>query len=164
MDRSLQKVLGLPIFDDVFRDCLELLKTDRIEFWMALADDETEPPDQKLSSVLPALTSKEEISDLVLKRLDMVCTLSMLVKQLAPNIKREIATDLGYGSAEVSAHRGKRALDPSPPAVHVAKAVGARPAGAGPTDRIFSCPLYSCDNKRKQYHQNIVVCIIQMSC
>ena len=153
MDRSLQKVLGLPIFDDVFRDCLELLKIDRIEFWMALADDETEPPDQKLSSVLPALTSKEEISDLVLKRLDMVCTLSMLVKQLAPNIEREIATDLGYGSAEVSAHRVKRALDPSPPAVHVAKAVGARPAGAGPKEEISSLQLVENSERKKWGHR-----------
>ena len=126
---------------------------DRIEFWMALADDESEPPDQKLSSVLPALTSKEEISDLVLKRLDMVCTLAMLVKQLAPNIKREIATDLGYGSAEVAAQRGKRALDPSPPTVRVAKAVGARPMGAGPKEEISSLQLVENSERKKWGHR-----------
>ena len=152
MDRSIQKVLGLPIFDQPFQDVLEDLKLDRVEFWMALSSDDLDPPDQKLTNVLPALTSKEEISDVILKRLEMVNTLAALVLQMAPSIRREIASDLGYGSAETVGSRAKRVLDQTQPAAPVAKAIGARPMGAGSKDEVSSLQdLESSERKKWGY-------------
>ena len=97
MDRSIQKVLGLPIFDEEFRNTLKYLNLDRVEFWMALGDEGDETPDQRLVNVLPALSDKIEISDSILRRLEMVSTLADMVKQLLQSSKgrlpRILATD-----------------------------------------------------------------------
>ena len=138
MDRSIQKVLGLPVFDETFRNTLSDLSLDRIEFWMALADDDDDAPDQKVTNVLPALTSKVELSDAILQRLDMVVTLADMVRQMAPKFQGEIATDLGYGSAETLRNRPKRSLEPAQPIAPKAQAFGSRPGGLGPREEVPS--------------------------
>ena len=74
MDRSIWNVLKLPFFDDDFRNVLSSLKIDKVEYWMALASDPNETADQKLSGMLPALTTDVEESDRVLRRLDIWST------------------------------------------------------------------------------------------
>ena len=56
----------------------------------------------------------------------MVNTLAALVNQLSHKIQREIASDLGYGAAEVPVARGKRPLDPGPPPIPQRGEIGAR--------------------------------------
>ena len=149
MDRSIWNVLKLPFFDDGFRDALTSLKIDKVEYWMALASDPNETADQKLSGMLPALTTDVEESDRILRRLDMVNTLASLVNQLSHKIQREIASDLGYGAADVAMARGKRPLDPSPPPVQQQGEIGVRPGGEGPREEIPSLQAVESSERRK---------------
>ena len=149
MDRSIQKVLGLPIFDDDFRNTLKDLNLDRVEFWMALSDDGEGSPDQRLVNVLPALTDKVEISDSILRRLEMVSTLADMVKQLAPKFQGEIATDLGYGSAETLGARPKRSLEVAQPSAPPAQALGVRPGGLGPREEVPSLQAAEAAERKK---------------
>ena len=149
MDRSIWNVLKLPFFDDDFRNVLSSLKIDKVEYWMALASDPNESADQKLSGMLPALTTDVEESDRVLRRLDMVNMLAALVNQLSHKIQREIASDLGYGAAEVPVARGKRPSDPGPPPMPQRGEIGARPGGEGPKDEVPSLQEVESSERRK---------------
>lgn len=100
MDRSFEKFVGLPIFDDVFRDRVSQLNLDRVEFWLAMGDESSESADSALSAILPALTKDQNAIDDMLNRLDLAVILADLVKRSEYRVQREIAADLGYGSAE----------------------------------------------------------------
>ena len=149
MDRSIHKILCLPFFDDPFKDILRDLKLDRVEFWMALDDGNDDSADQKIANVLPALTSDPDVINKVLSRSEMINTLTALILRSASKVKDEIAIDLGYGSAEVFLPTGKRALDPSPPAVRGPAQVGARPSGAGPQAEVSSLQAAEAAERRK---------------
>jgi hypothetical protein len=99
MDRSIHRFLCLPIFDDTFRSVLKEVGLDRVEFWLAMSDD-VSSPDEKFSSFLPALTGDDQVINAALLRLDMVNLLADMVSRSAKRVQEEIATDLGYGSAE----------------------------------------------------------------
>ena len=149
MDRSIHRFLCLPIFDDTFRSVLSDLGLDRIEIWLALADDSDGTADQKLSNVITALTTKQEVMDRILSRLDMVNVLASMVARSSERIQREIATDLGYGSAEPPRIVSKRKLDDSPIAAPSPQALGARPGGSGSTEVISSLQAVEVAERRK---------------
>lgn len=65
-----------------------------------MSDDDVESPDEKFSSFLPALTADDQVINAALMRLDMVNLLADMVSRSAKRVQEEIATDLGYGSAE----------------------------------------------------------------
>ena len=100
MDRSIHRFLCLPIFHDDFRSVLRQLGLDHVEYWLALAGDESAMPDEKISALLPALTADQDILDKMLVRLDTVNLLAAMVARSAVKVKAEIAADLGYGYAE----------------------------------------------------------------
>ena len=79
----------------------------------------------------------------------MVNTLSALVLQMAPSIRREIASDLGYGSAEMAGSRSKRALDQPLPTAPSAKDIGARPMGPGTKEEVPSLQDLEASERRK---------------
>ena len=149
MDRSIHRFLCLPIFDDTFRSVLSDLGLDRIEIWLALADDSDGTADQKLSNVITALTTKQEVMDRILSRLDMVNVLASMVARSSERIQREIATDLGYGSAEPPRIVSKRKLDDSPIAAPSPQSLGARPGGSGSTEVISSLQAVEVAERRK---------------
>ena len=129
MDRSIYRFLCLPIFDEGFRSVLVELNLDKIEMWLALSDSSHGTADHKLSEILPALTKKQEVADKILQRLDMVNILASIISRSTEKIQQEIATDLGYGSAEPPRAGVKRSSADAPIAAPAPKALGAKPAG-----------------------------------
>ena len=138
MDRSIHRFLCLPIFDDTFRSVLKEVGLDRVEFWLAMSDDDSASPDEKFSSFLPALTADDQVINAALLRLDMVNLLADMVSRSAKRVQEEIATDLGYGSAEPPRTGGKRSLDHVVHRAPVPLQVGKKPGGAGSTEVIPS--------------------------
>ena len=149
MDRSISRFLGLPIFDDQFRSVLRDLKMDHVEFWLAMSDDDFESADEKFSSFLPALTDDQEILDKILVRLEMVNLLADMVARSSSRVQAEIASDLGYGSAEPPRVGFKRAASQVIVAVQPPGSVGVLPAGQGSAAQVSSIQDAKNTEKKK---------------
>ena len=149
MDRSIYRFLCLPIFDEGFRSVLVELNLDKIEMWLALSDSSHGTADHKLSEILPALTKKQEVADKILQRLDMVNILASIISRSTEKIQQEIATDLGYGSAEPPRAGVKRSSADAPIAAPAPKALGAKPAGLGPVEEVTSLQSVELSERRK---------------
>ena len=54
MDRSLNRILSLPLFDDEFVRALKLVRLDHVEFWLAVVDDRSIAVDSKLAGLVSA--------------------------------------------------------------------------------------------------------------
>eukprot|EP00435_Cladocopium_sp_Y103_P072257 s271_g39.t1 len=114
-----------------------------MELWLTLADElDGDTADHKLCLVLSALTDKQEVMDQILSRLDMVNVLASMVPRSTEKIHREIAMDLGYGSAEPPAWNPLS----SPSAV----VIGARPTGLGSPIEISSLQVVDSSERKKQ--------------
>ena len=138
MDRSLGRFLCLPIFDGEFRGALAALHIDHVEFWMALADASAGADDQ-LSRLLPALTEDHGMRGILLNRLDLVNILASMVKSSAARINKEIASDLGYGAAQIAPVGSKRSRSDAPfRREELSQEVGRKPAGQGPAQAVQS--------------------------
>ena len=149
MDRSIHRFLCLPIFDEDFRFILSQLGLDHVEYWLALSDDESETPDEKISALMPALTGDQDILDKMLVRLDMVNVLAAMVARSASKIKAEIATDLGYGCAEPPRVGSKRPASSVEHGVPLKTAVDPRPAGLGSQAEVPSIQEAETVEKKK---------------
>ena len=143
------RFLCLPIFDEGFRSVLVELNLDKIEMWLALSDSSHGTADHKLSEILPALTKKQEVADKILQRLDMVNILASIISRSTEKIQQEIATDLGYGSAEPPRAGVKRSSADAPIAAPAPKALGAKPAGLGPVEEVTSLQSVELSERRK---------------
>ena len=148
MDRSISRFLGLPIFDDSFRSGLRDLKMDHVEFWLAMSDDDFESADEKFSSFLPALTDDREILDKILVRLEMVNLLADMVARSSSRVQAEIASDLGYGSAEPPRVGSKRVASQVIAALQPPGSVGVMPAGQGSAAQVSS--IQDAENAEKK--------------
>lgn len=138
-DRSMNSFLRLPFFDDQFRKGLADLSLDRVEFWLAMSGDDDQPAEDQISELLPALTDDQDKIDVILNRLGMVQILSSVICRSADKVQQEIATDLGYGSAELKMSGVKRAAPSEDPEDEApAQVVGAMPGGRGPQGEITS--------------------------
>ena len=149
MDRSIHRFLCLPIFDETFRVILRQLNLDHVEFWLAMSDDPVDAVDEKLSSFLPALTDDTDIIDQVLVRLDMANILADLISRSASRVQAEIASDLGYGSAETSVIGRKRPAALLTRDVPVPLQHGLPPAGSGTSAVVGSIQQAESSEKRK---------------
>ena len=54
MDRSLNRILSLPLFDDEFVRALRLVRLDHVEFWLAVVDDRSIAVDSKIAGLVSA--------------------------------------------------------------------------------------------------------------
>ena len=148
MDRSISRFLSLPIFDEQFRSVLRDLKLDHIEFWLAMSDDEFESADEKLSSFLLALTGDQEGLDRILVRLEMVNVLADMVSRSSQRVQAEIATDLGYGSAEPPRVGTKRVASQAIVPAQAPGSFGMMPTGQGSTAQVSS--IQDAENSEKK--------------
>ena len=106
MDRSLNRILSLPLFDDEFVRALKLVRLDHVEFWLAVVDDRSVAVDSKLAGLVSASQEDQKAKDLLLNRLDLLTMLAHLIEKSRPRIEGEIATDLGFGMSFGSAKSG----------------------------------------------------------
>ena len=106
MDRSLNRILSLPLFDDEFVRALKLVRLDHVEFWLAVVDDRSIAVDSKLAGLVSASPEDQKAKDLLLNRLDLLTMLAHLIEKSRPRIEGEIATDLGFGMSFGSAKSG----------------------------------------------------------
>ena len=149
MDRSIHRFLCLPIFDDDFRSVLRQLGLDHVEYWLALAGDESAMPDEKISALLPALTGDQDILDKMLVRLDMVNLLAAMVARSAARVKAEIAADLGYGYAEPPRVGSKRPASSVEHSVPPSTVVDPKPVGLGSQVEVASIQEAESGEKKK---------------
>lgn len=149
MDRSIHRFLCLPIFDDDFRSVLRQLGLDHVEYWLALAGDESAMPDEKISALLPALTGDQDILDKMLVRLDMVNLLAAMVARSAAKVKAEIAADLGYGYAEPPRVGSKRPASSVEHSVPLSTVVDPKPVGLGSQVEVASIQEAESGEKKK---------------
>ena len=105
MDRSLNRILSLPLFDDEFVRALKLVRLDHVEFWLAVVDDRSIAVDSKLAGLVSASPEDQKAKDLLLNRLDLLTMLAHLIEKSRPRIEGEIA-DLGFGMSFGSAKSG----------------------------------------------------------
>ena len=148
MDRSIARFLCLPIFDDPFRGVLRDLKLDHVEFWLAMSDDDFDSADERLTALLPALTHDQDVLDKILVRLEMVNILADMVTRSASRVQAEIASDLGYGSAEPPRVGAKRAACQSIVTVQPPGSFGMMPSGSGSTAQVSS--IQDSENSEKK--------------
>ena len=106
MDRSLNRILSLPLFDDEFVRALRLVHLDHVEFWLAVVDDRSIAVDSKIAGLVSAAQEDQNAKDLLLNRLDLLTMLAHLIEKSRPRIEGEIATDLGFGMSFGSAKSG----------------------------------------------------------
>ena len=106
MDRSLNRILSLPLFDDEFVRALKLVRLDHVEFWLAVVDDRSIAVDSKLAGLVSASPEDQTAKDLLLNRLDLLTMLAHLIEKSRPRIEGEIATDLGFRMSFGSAKSG----------------------------------------------------------
>ena len=106
MDRSLNRILSLPLFDDEFVRALRLVRFDHVEFWLAVVDDRSIAVDSKIAGLVSAAQEDQRAKDLLLNRLDLLTMLAHLIEKSRPRIEGEIATDLGFGMSFGCARSG----------------------------------------------------------
>ena len=106
MDRSLNRILSLPLFDDEFVRALRLVRLDHVEFWLAVVDDRSIAVDSKIAGLVSAAQEDQNAKDLLLNRLDLLTMLAHLIEKSRSRIEGEIATDLGFGMSFGSAKLG----------------------------------------------------------
>ena len=106
MDRSLNRILSLPLFDDEFVRALRLVRLDHVEFWLAVVDDRSIAVDSKIAGLVSAAQEDQKAKDLLLNRLDLLTMLAHLIEKSRSRIEGEIATDLGFGMSFGSAKLG----------------------------------------------------------
>ena len=106
MDRSLNRILSLPLFDDEFVRALRLVRLDHVEFWLAVVDDRSIAVDSKIAGLVSAAQEDQNAKDLLLNRLDLLTMLAHLIEKSRSRIDGEIATDLGFGMSFGSAKLG----------------------------------------------------------
>ena len=102
-DRSINRILSLPIFDDEFNRALRVVHLDHVEFWLAVIDDRSTAVDSKIASLVSAGKEDQEAKDLLMRKLDLLTMLAHLIESSRPRIEGEIATDLGFGMSLGSA-------------------------------------------------------------
>ena len=102
-DRSINRILSLPIFDDEFNRALRLVHLDHVEFWLAVIDDRSTAVDSKIATLISAPKEDQDAKDLLMRRLDLLTMLAHLIESSRPRIEGEIATDLGFGMSLSSA-------------------------------------------------------------
>ena len=79
MDRSLNRILSLPLFDDEFVRALRLVRLDHVEFWLAVVDDRSIAVDSKIAGLVSAAQEDQKAKDLLLNRLDLLTMLAHLI-------------------------------------------------------------------------------------
>ena len=105
---------------------------------MALADSSSGADDQ-LSRLLPALIEDHGTRGILLNRLELVNILASMVKSSAARINKEIASDLGYGAAQIAPVGSKRSRSDAPfRREELSQEVGRKPAGQGPAQAVQS--------------------------
>ena len=114
-----------------------------------MSADPVDAVDEKLSSFLPALTDDTEIIDKVLVRLDMANVLADIVSRSASRVRAEIASDLGYGSAETPLVGHKRPAAALARDVPVPLQHGQPPSGSGSAAVVESIQQVESSEKRK---------------
>ena len=102
-DRSISRILSLPIFDDEFNRALRIVHLDHVEFWLAVIDDKETAVDSKIASLVAAAKEDQAAQDLLMRRLDLLMLLAHMIENSRPRIEGEIATDLGFGMSLGSA-------------------------------------------------------------
>ena len=78
-DRSINRILSLPIFDDEFNRALRLVHLDHVEFWLAVIDDRSTAVDSKIATLVSAGKEDQEAKDLLMRRLDLLTMLAHLI-------------------------------------------------------------------------------------
>ena len=106
MDRSLNRILSLPLFDDEFVRALRSVRLDHVEFWLAVIDDQSAAVDSKIANLVCAAQEDQDSKDLLLRKLDLLTMLAHLIEQSRPRIEGEIAMDLGFGMSLGSSRAG----------------------------------------------------------
>eukprot|EP00438_Fugacium_kawagutii_P020605 Skav209882 [mRNA] locus=scaffold3263:59982:78052:+ [translate_table: standard] len=147
-DRTIDSFLRLPFFDDPFRSALSDLNLNRVEFWLAMSGDDDHPAEDQLAEMLPALSSDQDVIDQVLNRLGMVQILASVIARSSDEVQRQIATDLGYGSADVKQGGIKRPAPADGSVEDQPPVIGGMPGGRGPQGEITS--IQAQENSERQ--------------
>jgi len=123
-----------------------------------MSDDDFDSADERLSALLPALTSDQDVLDKILVRLEMVNILADMVTRSASRVQAEIASDLGYGSAEPPRVGAKRAASQSIVAVQPPGSFGMMPSGSGSTAQVSSIQDSEHSEKKKWGRRLAQIC------
>ena len=79
MDRSISRILSLPIFDDPFVAALRKLGLDRVEFWMVLTEEDSSLVSVEISDLLSVMTeSDRDTVELILSKPELVDLLGQI--------------------------------------------------------------------------------------
>eukprot|EP00438_Fugacium_kawagutii_P012249 Skav216865 [mRNA] locus=scaffold1042:253981:254343:- [translate_table: standard] len=92
-----------------------------------MSGDDDHPAEDQLAEMLPALSSDQDVIDQVLNRLGMVQILASVIARSSDEVQRQIATDLGYGSADVKQGGIKRPAPADGSAEEQAPVIGPLP-------------------------------------
>lgn len=100
MDRSIARILSLPVFDDQFVAALRKLNLDRVEFWMVLTESDSSSVSIDVCDMLSVMTGSDRDSvNLIMSKPEVVDLLGQIVGRSRERIEAEIASDLGFGMA-----------------------------------------------------------------
>ena len=105
-DRSINRILSLPVFDDEFVRALRLTHLNHVEFWLAVVDDCSVAVDSKIAELVSASQEDQDAKDYLMQKLDLLMLLAHLIERSRPRIEGEIATDLGFGQSLSNAASG----------------------------------------------------------
>ena len=79
-DRSISRLLSLPIFDDDFNRALRTVHLDHVEFWLAVIDDKETAVDSKIASLVSAGKEDQDSKYLLMRRLDLLTLLAHMIE------------------------------------------------------------------------------------
>ena len=102
MDRSMHKLLSLPILDTMFRDALRSANFDHLEFVLALSDGPRVECLENTLHMISACEDGELLAAQLTDRVEMLRVLFLMVQSTKGSGVAEMATDLGFGQASCS--------------------------------------------------------------